>query len=46
MRSRVAMSALAWKAYLAVRAAFVDAIADGEPEPFLLMAITDDLLVR
>lgn len=30
----------------AVRAAFVDAIADGEPEPFLLMEVTDDLLVR
>ena len=28
------------------RAAFVDAIVDGNPEPFLLMEVTDDLLVR
>ena len=40
------MPALAWKAYPAARAAFLDAIADGEPEPFLLMEVTDDLLVR
>lgn len=30
----------------AVRAVFVNAIADGNPEPFLLMEVTDDLLVR
>lgn len=41
-----AMPTLARKPYPAVRAAFVDAIADGEPEPFLHMEVTDDLLVR
>ncbi len=30
----------------AVRAAFVDAIAEGDHEPFLLMEVTDDLLRR
>lgn len=30
----------------ATRAAFIDAIAEADHEPFLLMEVTDDLLVR
>lgn len=30
----------------ATRAAFIDAIAEADPEPFLLMEVTDDQLIR